>query len=362
MEAKFIKGLELSERYFVEVIQPLLAANFPDLCYSATRLGTGSDVIGFDTAQSRDHDWGPRATLFLSGEDLERKGPQIDQMFRDNLPTEFLGYPTNFGKNTDGTAKMELGEKGKIEHKIDLTTPEDFYDCILKFDPSDQISATDWVSVPDYNFLMITSGRVFHDGLGELTQIRQKLSYFPDDVWYYKLAVQWLRISQDEHLMGRCGQAADDLGSRLIAGRLVKDLMGLCFLMERKYAPYIKWFGSGFAQLESAETLIPIFTNVLSASTWQERQSFLVEAYEFSAEKFNTLGITDPIPAKVVQFFNRPFYVLFAERYFEAVRAKITGEEVLALPEKLGAFDQFTDSTDALKYIPELKKAYLGEK
>mgnify|MGYP000461290633 CR=1 FL=1 len=41
----FIPGLELSEAFFREGIQPLMAAHFPALAYSAARLDWGSDVL-----------------------------------------------------------------------------------------------------------------------------------------------------------------------------------------------------------------------------------------------------------------------------------------------------------------------------
>ena len=69
--------------------------------------------------------------------------------------------------------------------------------------------------------------------------------------------------------MARCGDVGDDVGSRLIAARLLGDLMRLCFLMERQYAPYAKWFGTAFARLDCAARLLPLFEGVLRAETWQ---------------------------------------------------------------------------------------------
>jgi hypothetical protein len=175
------------------------------------------------------------------------------------------------------------------------------------------------------------------------------------------LAAQWQRISQEEHFMGRCGQVSDELGSRLIAARLVRDLMRLCFLMERKYAPYIKWLGTAFARLDCAGALMPVFTKVLGAGSWEGRQKYLSVAYEYLAEMHNSLGITERLPAKVSQFYNRPFWVINAGRFVEAIRDQIKSEEVLALPEHLGAFDQFVDSTDALNYIDRIKSIYWAD-
>jgi hypothetical protein len=61
----FITGLELNQHFNIEVVRPLLAERFPDLAYSAALIGYGSDVLGYDTPLSTDHEWGPRLLLFL---------------------------------------------------------------------------------------------------------------------------------------------------------------------------------------------------------------------------------------------------------------------------------------------------------
>jgi hypothetical protein len=228
----------------------------------------------------------------------------------------------------------------------------------LNFDPVGEIGAADWVSVPDHRLLTLTAGQVFYDGLGQLEPMRAKLRYYPDDVWLYLLAAQWRRIAQEEALMGRCGQVGDELGSRLVAARLVRDLMRLCFLMERRYAPYIKWLGSAFAQLECAGQLGPILMRVLEANTWPERQTHLTAAYELAARRHNSLGITPPLPAEVAPYYNRPFLVIRADRFVDAIRAAIQSDCVRALPEHLGSVDQFIDSTDAWQYLDRLKAVY----
>ena len=51
------------------VVRPLIAAQFPDLAYSHALIGYGSDVLGYDTSLSTDHEWGPRLYLILDGDD-----------------------------------------------------------------------------------------------------------------------------------------------------------------------------------------------------------------------------------------------------------------------------------------------------
>ncbi|MFK7801886.1 MAG: DUF4037 domain-containing protein, partial [Anaerolineae bacterium] len=241
MAGTFINGLDLSEKFYKAIIKSLLDKHFPDLRYSAALLGNGSEVLGFDTAQSMDHDWGPRVMLFLSQADHGRLQNPIDQMLRHELPNEFAGISTNFLSHGIGSAVLEPATGNEINHKVSILTTEAFFNQFLRFDPFGKIEAADWVKIPANHLLMMTAGRVFHDGLNKLEPMRQAVGYYPHDVWLYLLSAQWSRIGQEEHFMGRCGQVGDALGSRLVAGRLVSDLMRLCFLMERKYPPYIKW-------------------------------------------------------------------------------------------------------------------------
>jgi len=363
MDRPFIKGLELCELFYREAVGPLLALRLPDLTYSAALIGPGSDVLGFDDAQSRDHDWGPRLMLFLTEADYCTQRDALDHLLRQELSAEIRGYPTRFGRHTDGTAAMMdddgdmIPHGGALQHGVQLLTIQRFFKSALKFDPLGDIRAVDWLTTPENHLLMLTAGRVFHDGLGQgnvpggLAAIRAKLRYYPHDVWLYRLAAQWRRIAQEEAFMGRCGQVGDDLGSRLVAARLVHDLMRLCFLMERRYAPYVKWLGTAFVQLECAARLAPVLTQVLAAQTWPEREEPLTAAYELAAELHNGLRITPPLPIRVSLYYARPFRVSHADRFVEAIRATITDQEVLELPEHLGSVDQFIDSTDALNHF-----------
>ena len=344
----FIKGLKLSEIFYEEAVKPILAARFPRLTYSAGRLDGGSDVLGFDTPQSMDHDWGPKLTLFLAEADYQTCKDEIDHVLRQELPYEIHGYSTNFAYHDDGTTWMHAINTGPVNHNIKIDTVRAFFEDYLRFTPQQNLRPADWLTFPEQRLRTITSGRVFYDGLGELGPIRAKLHYYPHQVWLYLLATQWQRLSQEEPFVGRCGQAGDDLGSAVVAARLVRDVMKLCFLQERQYVPYTKWFGTAFAQLACAAELTPLLTQVLRAVSWQEREKHLTPAYEFVARMHNGLGITDPLPAQVSHFHERPFLVIQAGNFAEAIRATITDTEMLALPEHVGAIDQFVDSTDVL--------------
>ncbi len=358
MPYPFLKGLDLSELFYREAVRPILEATFPGLPHSAALLGHGSEVLGFDTPQSMDHDWGMRLMLFLSEADHPAYRERVDLALRAALPRQFHGYPVDMALRYSSRAEDQEGGGDAKRHCVLILTVRGLFSEILHADPFGELRLAEWLTFSEQNLRSLTAGRVFHDGLGELAAARARLAYFPHDLWLYLLAVQWQRIGQEEHFMGRCGQVGDDLGARLVAARLVKDIIRLCFLMERQYAPYIKWLGTAFAQLPCAGFLLPALSRVLQAGDWQAREAHLSTVYEYVAEMHNRLGVTPPLSIQVRPFFDRPFQVIGAGRFAEALREAITDPQVLALPVHLGSIDQFVDSTDALNFAEQFQKIY----
>ncbi|HEX8116928.1 MAG TPA: hypothetical protein VF521_06635, partial [Pyrinomonadaceae bacterium] len=117
---EFVKGLELSRLFFEEAVRPALAAEFPRLRYAAALLGTGSEVLGFDTEMSADHGWGPRVDLFLRDDDYAAARDRVREALRHRLPHSFRGYPTSFTEpdpNDNGVQHMSAREGGPVNHK-----------------------------------------------------------------------------------------------------------------------------------------------------------------------------------------------------------------------------------------------------
>lgn len=345
----FIPGLDLGERFFHQAVKPILETHYPNLDYSAGRLGYGSEVLGFDTPQSRDHEWGPRLTLFLSERDYLAHHEQINQLLRHELPLEIEHYPTHFGRSEGGERVIEAIENGPVDHYVEIVTVRRFFIDYLNYDPASEPQPKDWLIFPEQRLRTIASGRVFCDGLGQLEVIRSRLRYYPHDLWLYLLACQWRKIGQLEAFVGRCGNVGDDLGSRLVAAELVYQIMKLCFLMERQYAPYSKWFGTAFAQLDCAGRLTATLAAVLEARDWKERERCLSAAYEQVARIHNELQLTPPQTTRVSNFHSRPYLVIHADNFANALREAISSPEVRALPAHIGAVDQFVDSTDLLE-------------
>ncbi|MBN1936659.1 MAG: DUF4037 domain-containing protein [Anaerolineae bacterium] len=350
MDLPFVPGLELSKLLFVEGVRPVMAAHFSALAYSAARIDFGSDVLGFDTPQSRDHGWGPKLTLFVAEENWAQCQAIIDALGHC-LPLTVGGYSTHFTDEGMESIPIEAIQR-PIRHGVRVTTVARFFTDYVGFDPTLSIDEIDWLLAPPQRLRTIASGRVFHDGLGALDRARRALCWYPRDVWLYLMANAWRRIDQEEPFMARCGDVGDELGSRLIVARQIDELMCLCFLIERQYWPYNKWFGTAFSRLVCAGNLMPVFQRVLDSPNWHEREKHLSGAYLIVGEMHNALCLTPYIEPEIVPFYTRPYQVPHAARFCDALHAEIASKTVQSWPRDIGSVGQWANSTDVLEHIP----------
>lgn len=343
-------GRQLCERFHRAAVAPLLAG----VPYAAALLGDGSEVLGFDDDVSPDHDFGPRCQVFV------RTGAEIAPVLAalNALPDRFEDRPVRYPY-----------AGGPDRHQVEVTTPGKFFRARIGVDPADGMGLADWLLTPTQRLATLVDGTVFTDPEGLLAGRRAALAWYPEDVWRYALASAWLRIGQEEAFVGRTGSRGDDIGSAVLAARLVRDLMRLAFLVERRWAPYGKWLGTAFARLGLADRLAPHLTAALRAGEWRTREAAVCAAGAVLAEATNALGLApyqDPEPRA---FYTRDITVVGGERFTMALTGAITDPEVAALLERLGrrahdpvgrlpgTIDQAVDSTDVLSGVERCRAA-----
>ena len=314
-------------------------------------------MLGFDTARSRDHHWGPRLLLFLTPRDWSKLKHNITESLSNNLPYEVMGYSTNFSEpEPNGVRHAVKIKRGPLNHMVQIFTLKSFFEARLGFDPSKKIDAIDWLTFPQQRLLEVVSGKVYYDGLGQLLKIRAKLEFYPRDVWLYLLAAQWIRIAQEEAFVGRTGHVGDELGSQIVAARLVREIMKLSFLMEGQYAPYSKWLGTAFGKLKLGNKLTPLLRDVLLAKTWKTRERTLAQVYSIVARRHNALKITKALPTQVTKYYSRPYLVIHGDAFASQIREAIRDRKVKSIPPNVGSIDQFVDSTDVLQDLSMVRR------
>jgi hypothetical protein len=326
-DGAFISARDLSAGFHDEVIRPLLTG----IPYAAGLLGWGSDVLGYDTARSMDHGWGPRLHIFVDAHQVDR----VTQAIERGLPTEYRGHAVRFGWDTQEPV-----------HHITVTTVDGWLKEDLGVLNGRHLTCQDWLVTPQQKLLGVVAGVVYADD-GRLQVVRDALHWYPDDLWVWMLGCQWSRIAQEEAFVQRTSEVGDELGSRVVAARMTRDLMRLALLMDRSYAPYTKWLGTAFARLGHPDGLDRELEEALAADTLAGRERALTAAYRKVAVRHNDLKLTEPVDPEPHQYFDRPAMVLGAERFADACLAAVKDQRVKDLG-LIGAVDQFADNTDLL--------------
>jgi hypothetical protein len=329
-----LRGRELCEAFFEQHVRPALGRELPGLPYAAALLGRGSEVLGYDDDLSRDHNLEARVVVLVRDEDRIDEASAVLDGAR---PERFLGRPT----------------------EVAVTTPAAYLRALLGVDLGADLgvglSARDWLTFPEQQLVTLTSGAVFHDDIG-LDEVRSRFAYYPRDVWLYLMAATWWRLHPEGNLVGRIGHAGDELGSALLGAQLVESAMRLAFLMERTYAPYVKWFGTAFARLACAPDLTPALTRALRADHWPERESALSEVYRLLGAQHDRLGVTAPVAMEDVRMWERPFTVPWGD-FPDALLDQVTdpGVQALAAAWPFGGVDRVRD----LLWTPSSRPALL---
>jgi hypothetical protein len=212
-------------------------------------------------------------------------------------------------------------------------------------------SNTDWLLMYQNALLVLTGGAVYYDGLEELVPLRERLPWYPHEVWLYMLASQWIRLAQEEPFASRCCEGGDEVGSRINPARLVRDVMRLCFLLERHYAPYSEWLGTAFVRLKCAREVEPLVRAVLADDCWLGREPHLCAAYEAVARIHNADAYLSTTGCRDQVFPPRPCRVLGPERFAKAVSDEIRDPRLRKIYRSvgpIGSINQIAGGTNLL--------------
>lgn len=319
-------GAELAETFHRELVGPLIRRRNPSLRYAAARLGSGSDVLGYDDAMSRDHDWGCRLTILVDEADREALGP-INAAAEADLPDTFHGHPVRFPTTWNQ----------KTTHQIEFATVYDFAQSRLGVRPTPELSDLDWLCLTGHSVLETVGGPIFVDDTRELSELRSTLRWYPDLVERFVLASGWQKLAQLLPFVGRTADTGQEMQSRLIAGRVISTIVRQAFLLERRWWPYEKWLERASRDLDLQVT--DLLADALAASAWREREGILVAAIELLAKAQRQRGLPTP-DVVVTPFWDRPYRMV--DPQVPAMLAEGWSEPLV------GSIEQWVDSPDVL--------------
>ena len=249
-------GLSLAEGYYRDIGRPAIAERFPELMprIAAGLCGEGSECLGFDDEQSRDHDFGPGFCLWLGAEDYARYGEALTELY-ESLPGEYGGFPARENTRRGG------GRVGVFEIHA-------FYRRFIGNEqpPKDLMR---WLYLPEDKLCAVTSGKVFEDGKGEFSGIREALlAYYPEDIRVKKIAARAARMAQSgQYNYPRCLNRGDTVAAELALSEFLTNAMQMIYLVNKRYAPYYKWLFRGLRDMKLLSGAIPLIEDIVRAGT-----------------------------------------------------------------------------------------------
>ena len=238
-DLKNIKGLELSKRYFYDIVFPEFEKSFQDilpLCAFGL-VGEGSECYGYDDELSKDHDFGPSVCIWLRKDNYLKYKYRINKVL-ETLPKTYLGF-------------RELKESEWGYNRRGLLNIEDFYfKFIGSANPPQTIN--DWQKIPETALATVTNGKVFLDNLGEFTKIREQLlNYYPEPIRQNKIATRLMNISQHgQYNYVRCLRRNDLVSANQCLYLFVDEVIHLVFLLNKRYKIFYKWANRALLDLK----------------------------------------------------------------------------------------------------------------
>lgn len=246
-----IKGLALSRLYYETYGKPMIRKQFPEYesRIAVGLCGEGSQCFGFDDERSQDHDFGPCFCMFLTDEDYNAIGQQLQEAY-DDLPDTLNGYTRPYSPLFVKRYRVHT-ISGFMEHFTGMEKlPE---------------TAKEWLSIPPSSIACLVNGEIFRDDLGAFTRMRQYFqAYYPDPLWYRLIAQCAGQMAQaGQYNYNRQMRRGEYVSARLALNEFMKQAMQMVYLLNRKYPPYEKWLHQGIKHM----TILPQIYGICNALT-----------------------------------------------------------------------------------------------
>jgi hypothetical protein len=278
-----LKGLELAQEYYNHLGEPMLRREFGGLVdrLAAGLAGPGSECFGFDDEISRDHDWGPAFCLWLTSDDYQKYGKELQKAY-DRLPPVFMGF---------GPRRSSPGE----EFRVGVCTITTFYTIYtgLNHIPS---ALNEWSLIPESSLATCTNGRVFSDPLGEFSRWRQALlAFYPEDILLKKIASRCFTMAQaGQYNLPRSLKRGELFAATWAVTQFCADMMSLVFLINRRYAPFQKWLHRAVRELTVlGEWTHSVVTDLISPADISGKPAIIENACDVIIRELRSRGLSD---------------------------------------------------------------------
>ena len=260
-----MQAIKASEKWFRQWLLPALQERFPEvLAHIAVGVaGRGSECLGYDDDISRDHDIRNTVTIWIAEKDDAVYGFRLIRIYNDICKASAVHLPSE-----------QESRLGSSEHGV--VTIEDFFLRHLGYSHVPE-NWQQWLYTPEYAFAECVNGRLFHDGPGVFSKLRDEIRHgMPEDVRIKKLAARAVMMAQSgQYNYQRCLKHGEPGAAALALADFVKNGLSMVFLLNFSFAPYYKWaframrelptlgeLGVEFEKLFSSDNKVPLIENI----------------------------------------------------------------------------------------------------
>jgi hypothetical protein len=270
-----MKGLEIAKEFYSSWGKEYLEKSFPELVERvAVGRISGSDVIGADDEISKDHNWGPQFTIFLSDKDHAKHGEKLSEVMNAEAPNPWKGY------RLDGAGDKSVNVESIpnwIKSWVGLSEPpgrNEDWEIIVKGRNGGDINEG-----CESTLYFLRHGSIWYDGSGEMSSWREALHYYPREVWRIRLAKELFRVWQhgEYNFVQRVAKRNDLLTKSICIGEFINGVMRTFLLLNHDYTPYWKWLAHEFRKLEEAQVVTPMLEELVSANSMEKQAEIVIK-------------------------------------------------------------------------------------
>jgi tetratricopeptide (TPR) repeat protein len=250
-----ISGLKLARAYWEQYGKPLITDRYPEYQgrIAAGLVGHGSECYGFDDAFSHDHDFGPGFCLWLTDDDYEAIGSQLQSDY-EALPSEFMGFGPR-----ESTARAQGAGR-----RVGVFRIGDFFESLTGYRKAPEADKPhEWLLLDEATLAAATNGEVFADPFGAFSKTRQGFKTMPDDVRLALISRRLGMIAQaGQYNLPRSLKRGDGAAAWCAMSEFVENVCSLVFLINEPiragYMPYYKWRFAALRRLSGRmSTVLP---------------------------------------------------------------------------------------------------------
>lgn len=318
-----IQGLDLSEEFYKCVAKESLYEHFgafvPRMAIGLA--GEGSECFGLDDGISTDHDWGPGFCIWLTREDYQIIGKDLQKWY-ENLPVFYKGY---LRKNIHGTGR------------VGVWCMDDFFRYFTGYANASEISdANTLLTVSEEGMACLLNGRIFHDPSGEFSRRRYAFyDIFTEKIWNIKLAYSLINLGKfGQYNYPRSMKRGDYVTAQIVLYKYVEELLKFVHYVNHVFPPYYKWLKKSASGLEKLAVLADL-TDALAdfadgREAWVEDNTGASDKVVGTIEIIAKLIVDECKNGGLFINMNLPEDELFLEAYGKALLAKVMAVRPLA--------------------------------